>query len=97
MDLKKADFSRHVVLGLYSAKLNINFLILTKTYVVGTQKNRINETPKKYVKTDGQEKFTILRAKFLLILTFAETGSYFKLTEFDLVSCGYTSRGLYSA
>ena len=43
MDLEKADFSRHVVWASI-VQNEISIVILTKTYVVGTQKNRLNET-----------------------------------------------------
>ena len=50
----------------------IIFLFLNKTYVVGTQKNRLNETvllstPKHMLKIMGKKIFTILRWKFLFI------------------------------
>ena len=44
----------------------------SKTYVVGTQKNRLNETgfyenPKHMLKLTGKKLFTILRSKILFI------------------------------
>ena len=46
----------------------------TKTYVVGTQKNRLNETvlfehPKHMIKLSGKKIFTILRSKILFMYT----------------------------
>ena len=41
----------------------------TKTYVVGTQKNCLNEHPKHMLKLMGKKIFTILRSKILFILT----------------------------
>ena len=38
----------------------------TKTYVVGSQKNRLNEYPKHMLKLMGKKIFTILRSKILL-------------------------------
>ena len=46
---------------------NTNFLFLNKTYVVGTQKNRLNEHPKHMLKLIGKKIFKILRSKILFI------------------------------
>ena len=62
---------RKFLLRVHNAKLFSYFS--TKTYVVGTQKNCLNETvllsTKTYVKTPvklvGKKIFTILRSKFL--------------------------------
>ena len=45
----------------------ITSLFLNKTYVVGTQKNRLDEHPKHMLKIMGKKIFTILRWKFLFI------------------------------
>ena len=55
-----------------SAYQKNNFYFSTKTYVVGTQKNRLHETfffehPKHMLKIMGKEIFTILRRIFFFI------------------------------
>ena len=44
-----------------------NFLISTKTYVVGTQKNSLNETVLLSTQNKGKKIFRILRSKILFI------------------------------
>ena len=44
----------------------------TKTYVVGTQKNRLNEHPKQMFKLLGKEINAILGAQTILIWTYVE-------------------------
>ena len=65
--MKGNGTSRHLVWSVYQIKYFSYFS--TKTYVAGTQKNRLNETVLSSTQLTGKKIFTILRSKKFVYLS----------------------------